>query len=120
MFSLHNAFALQLLTLVAAAALLAWSGYSQVHARKLVRGIAYVAIVVSTLSLLCAAYYGLKYSRAGYFNAPAGRHHMMENGMMMQKGMMDGNMMEGMQKDPADGRLPAPETEDEHSHDHGE
>jgi hypothetical protein len=117
MFALHNAFALQLLTLVAAAALLAWSGYAQVHARKLIRAIAYAAIVLSALSLLCAAYYGMKYSREGYFNAPVGMHHMMQDGMMMKKGMMDGSMMPGMQKSPGDDTA-NPETDNADSQGH--
>jgi hypothetical protein len=108
MFHLHTALAIQLLTLIAAAALLAWSGNTHVHAKKLVRAVAYSVIVVSILSVLCTAYYGAKYSKAGHFQTPAGMHGM----MMMKKGSRDGNMMEGeMQKG-------AELNANEHSHDH--
>jgi hypothetical protein len=107
MFQLHSAFAIQLLTVVAAAALLAWTGYAHVHAKKLVQAIAYSVIVLTVLSLLCTAYYGVKYSGAGYFETPMGMRHP-----MMPKSMMDAMMKKGMMKDDA-----APESET-HSHDH--
>jgi hypothetical protein len=104
MFHLHSAFAMQLLTVVAAAALLAWTGHAHVHAKKLVKAIAYAVIVVSVLSLLCTGYYGAKYSRAGHFETPTGmRHPMMPKGMMdgsmMDGSMMDGSMMDGSMMD---------------------
>lgn len=96
MFNLHSAFAIQLLTLVAAAALLAWTGHAQVHAKKLVRVIAYAAGVLSILSILCTAYYGVKYSRAGYFQPHMGMHGMMRKGARGMEGMMGGQMKNGM------------------------
>lgn len=119
MFNLHSAVAFQLLTLVAAAALLAWTGHAHVHAKKLVRTVAYAVGILCVLSLLCTAYYGVKYSRAGYFQSPMGMHGMMmkkgKNGGNMMEGMMDGGMMgKGGMKDGAE----RSEDAAPHSHDH--
>jgi hypothetical protein len=112
MFHLHTALAVQLLTLIAAAALLAWTGNTHTHAKNLVRGISYSVIVVSMLSVLCTGYYGAKYSRAGYFETPTGMRHA-----MMPKGMMGGGMMK---KDAMNDEGVSPDSKTPHSHDHGE
>jgi hypothetical protein len=117
MFHLHTALAIQLLTLIAAAALLAWSGSTHVHAKKLVRAVSYSVIVVSILSVLCTTYYGAKYSRAGHFETPASMHGM----MMKKKGSKDGSMMEGMMGEgmgKGDINNTPGSDEQEHSHDH--
>jgi TM2 domain-containing membrane protein YozV len=93
MFNLDTAFATELLVLAAGAALLGWSGYAQVHAKKLVKAIAYAVIVLSVLSMLCTAYYGLKYTRMGYFKTPAGMMH--HQGKMHEEMMKDGMKMQG-------------------------
>jgi hypothetical protein len=85
MFSLHTAFAIQLLALIAATALLAWTGHAHVFAKNLVRTVAYAGIVLSALGILCTGYYGVKYSRAGYFQSPMGMG-MMHESMMKKKG----------------------------------
>lgn len=113
MFHLHSAFAIQLLTVVAAAALLAWTGHAHVHAKKLVKAIAYSVMVVSILSLLCTAYYGAKYSRAGHFETPTGMRHP-----MMPKGMMEGMMGGGMMKKDAMNDDGAGAESETYSHDH--
>ncbi len=130
MFSLHTALAIQLLALIAAAGLLAWSGHTHIFAKGLVRGVAYSVMVISVLGILCTGYYGVKYSRAGYFDSPMGMHGMMHEGMMKKKGMKGGNMMEDMmggdmRKGAMDnasepGAATPPESETPHSHEHGE
>jgi hypothetical protein len=112
MFQLHSTFAIQLLALVAAAALLGWAGYAHVHAKKLVKAIAYSVIVLSVLSLICTAYYGVKYNRAGYFETPTGMRHA-----MMPKSMMESMMGGMMKKDKMNDDDAASESEN-HSHDH--
>lgn len=117
MFHLDTAFAIELLVLTAGAALLGWTGYAHVHAKKLVTAIAYSVIALSVLTMLCTAYYGLKYTRMGYFESPMAmqggmmRHRMMREGKMM-KGMTDGgNVNEGRKPSGDSSRTP-------HSHDH--
>jgi hypothetical protein len=122
MFHLHTAFAVQLLALIAAGALLAWTGYVNIHAKNLVRVVAYSAIVLSVLGILCAGYYGLKYSQAGYFESPAAMMRDKHAGMMKCDKMKDGtgadkNMMEEADKmEAASGDNGSSEAT--HSHDH--
>ena len=69
--------------------------------------------ILSILSLVCAAYYGMKYNRAGYFETPTGMRHM-----MMPKSMMEGMMGGGMGKDTMNNGVEP--DEEEHSHDHND
>jgi hypothetical protein len=118
MFHLDTAFAIELLVLTAGAALLGWTGYAHIHAKKLVRAIAYGVLVLTALTMLCTAYYGVKYTRMGYFSSPMGTqggmtgHGMIQKGDRMMKDMMDGGggMMHGNQQQDSSGP--------DHSHAH--
>lgn len=84
-FHLDMAFSFEVLTLVAAAALLFWVKSKQVEETCLIKVLAYFSIVVSLLGMLCTGYYGLRYTDQGYFNSPAGsmgQHLMKDNSTM--------------------------------------
>ncbi len=86
-FHLDMAFSFEVLTLVAAAALLFWVKSKPVQGTGLVKALAYFGIVVSFLGMLCTVYYGLRYREQGYFNAPPvgmGQHLMRDGSMMSQ------------------------------------
>ena len=75
-FLANMAIATGVVALVAGVALLVYSCKEGIGYRVFVRIVAYVAIVISILSLVCTGYYSIRYSESGYFKHP----HMMMRG----------------------------------------
>ncbi len=105
MFESHIAFGVNLLALVAAAALLRFYEKTEACCKSLLKVVAYVVLVLATLNLLCTSYYTIRYWEDGYFKTPNGEQcPMMKNkkaGMMNMMGddmmkMKDGKKMNDM------------------------
>lgn len=104
MFESHIAFGINLLALVAAAALLGFSAKTESCCKSLMKTIAYLALLLAGLNLLCSTYYTVKYWKEGYFKTPCGQHApMMMNG---QGGMMNSDMMKMMNGMSGQGNMP--------------
>ena len=97
MFESHIAFGVNLLALVAAAALLGLAAKTEACCKSLMKSVAYIVLVSGTLNLLCTSYYTVKYWEDGYFKTPYSAQCPMMNGQgMIQNGMMNGDMMKMM------------------------
>lgn len=103
MFESHIAYAVTLLALVAAAALLGFSAKTESCCKSLMKAIAYLVLVLGGLNLLCITYYTFKYWEDGYFKTPYGQHCSMMNG---QGGMMNEDMMKMMKGMKGQGNMP--------------
>lgn len=96
MFKVDAAFALELIALIAATALLLWAKRSDV-ARGFALVVAYFGIVAAVLAMACTTYYAFRYRQEGGFDRPGprGMMRMEGQGMMGGPGMMGGHGMMG-------------------------
>lgn len=96
MFQVDTAFALELLALIGATALLLAAKRAEKFA-GFAKLISFLGIVLSILGMVCTAYYALRYRSEGYFDKPyiftvrhEGKGEMMECPMMQK--MMEKKM----------------------------
>lgn len=97
-----TAFAVELIALVAGAALLVLASKEGASYKGLGKIVGYFTIVASILALLCTGYYWIKYWEQGQFDSPqtmSGMSMMGGMGMMKKKSMMECPMMEKMMKE---------------------
>lgn len=107
MFESHIAFGVNLLALVAAAGLLGFAAKTDVCCKTLMKGVAYVVLVLGVLNILCTSYYTVRYWEDGYFKTPYGQSCPMMNGQGGM-GMMNGDMMKMMNGMKGQGNMPNP------------
>lgn len=97
MFESHIALGVTLLALVAAAGLLVFSSKAEGCVKRLAKVVAYAALIIGVLSIICITYYTIRYSQHGYFKTPYGKNCPMMDGkgmpMMDHHGMMKGDKM---------------------------
>lgn len=97
MFFLHTAYALELLTLLAAVGLWIWALRNEGRGVMLGKIFGITVFIFSLLSIACTAYYATTYWKQGYFST---MHHGMKGKachrmMMQKKGMMKHDRMNG-------------------------
>lgn len=73
MFLLHAAFGLLLIALASGVFLYIWSAKND---SGLGRVFGLIVILLAVIDMLCAAYYGVKYWKEGYFQSPMAMHEM--------------------------------------------
>ena len=95
MFQAGAAFSLSLLALIAGIALIVWMRMHAEHTTKFFRGLAYLAMILSMVVLIC-----ISYTTAYWFHGSFKKCPMMESGMMNNMNMGMGMGMVGMRNMP--------------------